>query len=66
MIQNLTKKQINNAYYDLAVEEALRRQIGHKDIKTTYTFYLKVASLVLAIKDKTFDFCISSDEFWGD
>ena len=65
MIQNLTKNQVNNAYYDLAVEDALRKQIGHKDIKTTYIYYLKIASLVLAIKDKKFDYCISSDEFLG-
>jgi hypothetical protein len=66
MIQNLTKNQINKTYYDLAVEEALRKQIGHKDIKTTYTYYLKIASLVLAIKDNKFNYSISSDEFWDD
>jgi hypothetical protein len=64
MIKNLTNSQINNTYYDIGVEDALRKQIGHKDIKTTYTYYLKIASLVLAIKDKKFDYCISSDEFW--
>jgi integrase len=66
MIQNLTKDQVNNNYYNIGVEDALRKQIGHKDIKTTYTYYLKIASLVLAIKDKKFDYCISSDEFWGE
>jgi hypothetical protein len=65
MMSNLTNNQINSKYYDLGVEEVLRKQIGHKDIKTTYTHYLKVASLILATNEKMFDYTITSDEFWG-
>lgn len=48
MINHLTRSQIESTYYNAAVEEGLRRQIGHNDIKTTYKYYLRMASIVIA------------------
>ena len=62
LIKNLSKNQINNLYYDTAVEEELRKQIGHKDIKTTYMHYVRQASLILAIADGSFDITLGHDK----
>lgn len=51
MINHLSKDQIKASYYNAAVEEGLRRQLGHSDIKTTYKHYLRMASLAIALKD---------------
>jgi hypothetical protein len=51
LIAHLSKSKIENSFYDAAVEDGLRRQIGHKDIKTTYKHYIRVASIVIATAD---------------
>lgn len=52
MMNNLSKNQLKTGFYNAAVEDGLRRQIGHADIKTTYKHYLKLASIVIALRDK--------------
>lgn len=52
MINNLTKSEIKDRFYNAAVEDGLRRQIGHSDIKTTYKHYLKLAAVVMAVQDR--------------
>ncbi|MDP4547983.1 hypothetical protein [Marinobacter sp. MDS2] len=48
MISHLSKNKIDKSFYDASVEDGLRKQIGHKDIRTTYMYYIRMASLVLA------------------
>lgn len=52
MIAHLSKSKIQNSFYDAAVEDGLKNQIGHKDIKTTYMHYIRMASLVIATANK--------------
>lgn len=65
LIRHLTSQQIKNHFFDVAVAEALRNQIGHSNFETTYRHYIKVASLVLATKDGKFDYTVADNEFWG-
>lgn len=51
MINNLSRSQLKANYYNAAVEDGLRRQIGHADISTTYKHYVKMASLILALRE---------------
>ncbi|WP_152205927.1 site-specific integrase [Marinobacter changyiensis] len=51
MINHLSKDQINSNHYNAAVEDGLRRQIGHSDIKTTYQHYIRMATLALAVQE---------------
>jgi hypothetical protein len=52
MIAHLSKNEIEKSFYDASVEDGLKRQIGHKDIKTTYMHYIRMASLVIATANK--------------
>jgi len=52
MINNLTKSDIKDRFYNAGVEDGLRKQIGHSDIKTTYKHYLKLASIIIAVQDR--------------
>jgi len=65
MIENLNKSDIHNAHYDAAVEESLRKQLGHEDIKTTYLHYIRMASLVIATKEGMFDYALKAGSFWN-
>ena len=61
MIQHLSKEEIHTGYYNAAVEAALQKQIGHKDIKTTYLHYIKQASLILAVESGSLDYTLGLD-----
>ncbi|MEH6710569.1 MAG: site-specific integrase [Paraglaciecola polaris] len=61
IIRHLSVKEINNMHYDAAVEEQLRKQLGHKDIKTTYMHYIRQASLVLALREGQIDYTLGKD-----
>jgi integrase len=65
MIKNLAKKDIYNAHYDAAVEDALRRQLGHSDIKITYLHYIRIASIILANEDGMLDYSLEGGDFWN-
>ncbi|EGR2733489.1 site-specific integrase [Vibrio parahaemolyticus] len=66
IIKHLTREQINAAHYDAAIEDALRKQLGHSDIRTTYMHYIRVASLLLATRNGELDFSLgNSDDFWN-
>jgi hypothetical protein len=52
MVNHLSKDQLKMGFYNAAVEDGLRRQIGHSDIKTTYKHYLKLASIAIALRDE--------------
>ncbi|KLN66350.1 tyrosine-type recombinase/integrase [Vibrio sp. VPAP30] len=66
IIKHLTTDQINASHYDAAIEDALRRQLGHEDIRTTYMHYVRVASLLLATQSGKLDFSLGKDEnFWN-
>lgn len=66
IIKHLTTDQINSSHYDAAIEDALRRQLGHSDIRTTYMHYVRVASLLLATRSGKLDFSIGKNEkFWN-
>ncbi|ABG40538.1 conserved hypothetical protein [Paraglaciecola sp. T6c] len=62
IIRHLTLNQINNLHYDAAVEEQLRLQLGHNDIKTTYMHYVRQASLILALQNGQLDYTLGKDE----
>jgi len=65
--KHLSKSKINNMHYDAAVEELLRSQLGHKDIKTTYMYYIKKASIIIALQDGLLDYSLGMDsDFFGD
>ncbi|WP_239928707.1 site-specific integrase [Photobacterium sanguinicancri] len=67
IIQSLTKEQITNGYYNIAVDEALQAQLGHNDYKTTYYFYIRVASIILALESGHLDYTLGkSQDFWTD
>ncbi|MGF1758957.1 tyrosine-type recombinase/integrase [Photobacterium sagamiensis] len=67
IIKHLSKKQIENAYYDNSVDKALQEQLGHNDIKTTYMFYIRVASIILALESGELDFTLGkNDDYWSD
>lgn len=51
MINNLSKTEIQTQHYNAAVEEGLRKQLGHSDIKTTYKHYLRMASIAITVND---------------
>jgi integrase len=51
MINNLSKNQLKAQFYNAAVEDGLRKQLGHSDIKTTYMYYIKMALVVSALLD---------------
>lgn len=66
IIKHLTTDQINSSHYDAAIEDALRRQLGHSDIRTTYMHYVRVASLLLATRSGKLDFSLGKNEkFWN-
>lgn len=65
LIKNLKASDIHNTHYDAAVEDALRRQLGHEDIKTTYMHYIRMASLLIATKDGLLDYALG-DTLWRD
>lgn len=62
IIRHLSKAEINNLHYDAAVEEQLRKQLGHSDIKTTYMHYVRQASLVLALQSGQLDYTLGKDD----
>ncbi|MEZ9048092.1 tyrosine-type recombinase/integrase [Vibrio sp. 10N.247.311.64] len=67
IIKHLTTEQINTSHYDAAIEGALRRQLGHEDIRTTYMHYVRVASLLLATQSGKLDFSLGKNEkFWNE
>ncbi|AIV04972.1 hypothetical protein LA59_05640 [Vibrio harveyi] len=66
IVKHLTTDQINSSHYDAAIEDALRRQLGHSDIRTTYMHYVRVASLLLATRSGKLDFSLGKNEkFWN-
>lgn len=62
IIRHLNRSKIDNLHYDAAVEEQLRLQLGHNDIKTTYMHYIRQASLILAIQNGELDYTLGKDE----
>ncbi|WP_394166278.1 tyrosine-type recombinase/integrase [Photobacterium piscicola] len=66
IIKHLGKEKIESAHYDAAVENSLKRQLGHSDIRTTYMHYIRVASILLATQSGELDFSLGIDEdFWS-
>ncbi|HAS6902114.1 TPA: site-specific integrase [Vibrio parahaemolyticus] len=66
VLKRLTRKQIENNYYDHAVDKALQDQLGHADLRTTYMFYVRVASLILHLESGMLDYTLGKDEtFWN-
>ncbi|MEZ8985685.1 hypothetical protein OAI_21455 [Vibrio cyclitrophicus FF160] len=66
IIQSLTSAQIKNGFYNIAVDEALQAQLGHNDYKTTYYYYIRVASIILALRSGELDYTLGkSDDFWS-
>ncbi|MEZ9744146.1 site-specific integrase [Vibrio splendidus] len=66
VIKHLSREKINASHYDAAIEESLRKQLGHSDIKTTYMHYVRVASILLATQNGELDFSLGKDDdFWG-
>ncbi|CAK1757328.1 Tyr recombinase domain-containing protein [Vibrio crassostreae] len=67
IIKHLSRDKINASHYDAAIEDSLRRQLGHSDIRTTYMHYVRVASILLATQNGELDFSLGKDDyFWGD
>ncbi|MCB5460140.1 site-specific integrase [Vibrio lentus] len=67
IIRHLSREKINASHYDAAIEDSLRRQLGHSDIRTTYMHYVRVASILLATQSGELDFSLGKGEdFWGD
>jgi len=62
IIKHLSFVEVNNLHYDAAVEEQLKLQLGHNDIKTTYMHYVRQASLVLALQNGQLDYTLGKDE----
>lgn len=62
IIKHLSKSEVDNLHYNAAVEEQLRKQLGHSDIKTTYMHYVRQASLVLALRDGSIDYTLGKTE----
>lgn len=66
IIKHLSKEKIEAAHYDAAVENSLKRQLGHRDIRTTYMHYIRVASILLATQSGELDFSLGmDDDFWS-
>jgi len=67
IIKHLSKNKIDNLHYDAAVEELLRSQLGHSDIKTTYMYYVRKASIILAMQNGFLDYSLgmNTDFFDG-
>lgn len=67
IIKHLSRERIDASHYDAAIEEALRKQLGHSDIRTTYMSYVRTASILLATQSGELDFSLGKDDdFWGD
>jgi hypothetical protein len=62
IIRHQSKEEILGVYYNSAVEDQLKKQMGHKDYKTTYTHYMKQASLILHLKENKMDFSFEEDD----
>lgn len=62
IIKHLDQDEVNNMHYNAAVEDQLRKQLGHNDIKTTYMHYVRQASLVLALQSGSLDYTLGKDE----
>lgn len=66
IIKSLTSEQVHNGYYNIAVDEALQEQLGHNDYKTTYNYYIRVASIILALESGQLDYTLGkTDDFWN-
>lgn len=66
IIQSLTDEQIKNHFYNIAVDEALQAQLGHNDYKTTYYYYIRVASIISQLQSGKLDYTLGKpDDFWG-